>query len=161
MADKRPPAPTRGDTEYSSDPGPEPEPEQELNVRSRSQSRRRRRQKQQKAHQLSAQAGALTSVREEDGQPQARTGAQANAQSTMFDYIGGDETSMDGPVTHARAMRGEIPMRSGNQSLQTVQKAGEKGIGDEEGLKLKLELNIDVEIELKASLRGDLTLALL
>jgi hypothetical protein len=76
---------------------------------------------------------------------------------------------MDGPVTYARAMRGEIPMRGGdpNQALSTGQntspdaKAGGKDIMDEEGLKLRLELNLDIEIELKASIHGDLTLALL
>jgi hypothetical protein len=72
---------------------------------------------------------------------------------------------MDGPVTYARAMRGEIPMRPGNpnQSLRTNPdaKAGGKDIMEEEGLKLRLELNLDIEIELKASIHGDLTLALL
>ena len=32
----------------------------------------------------------------------------------MFERIGPDSTSMDGPVTHARAMRGEIPVRGSN-----------------------------------------------
>lgn len=76
---------------------------------------------------------------------------------------------MDGPVTYARAMRGEIPMRDGgsNQALGTAPpksvdaKAGGKSIMDEEGLKLRLELNLDIEIELKASIHGDITLALL
>ena len=76
---------------------------------------------------------------------------------------------MDGPVTYARAKRGEIPMRPGepNQGLTTAPdknvdaKAGGKNIMDEEGLKLRLELNLDIEIELKASIHGDLTLALL
>lgn len=75
---------------------------------------------------------------------------------------------MDGPVTYARAMRGEIPMRGGNPNQQQTTgpksadaKAGGKDIMDEEGLKLRLELNLDIEIELKASIHGDLTLALL
>ena len=76
---------------------------------------------------------------------------------------------MDGPVTYARAMRGEIPMRPGNpsQALGTAPdksadaKAGGKDIMSEDGLKLRLELNLDIEIELKASIHGDLTLALL
>ena len=84
-----------------------------------------------------------------------------------FEYIGPDSTNMDGPVTYARAMRGEIPMRQGNpnQALATGQspdaQAGGKSLMDEEGLKLKLELNLDIEIELKARIHGDLTLALL
>lgn len=84
-----------------------------------------------------------------------------------FEWIGPDSTSMNGPVTYARAQRGEIPMRRGNpnQSLATGPNPDQKGEGkslmDEEGLKLKLELNLDIEIELKARLHGDLTLALL
>ncbi|KKZ63578.1 hypothetical protein EMCG_02115 [[Emmonsia] crescens] len=77
-----------------------------------------------------------------------------------FERIGPPETSMDGPVTYARAQRGEIPMRDGNpnQKLKTAEKPQEE---EQDGLKLKLELNLDIEVELKASIRGDLTLALL
>ena len=75
---------------------------------------------------------------------------------------------MDGPVTFARAMRGEIPMRGsvpqemmeGGKAPWVDAKAGGKDIMDEDGLKLRLELNLDIEIELKASIHGDLTLAL-
>lgn len=91
------------------------------------------------------------------------------ARLLIFFRTGPDSTSMDGPVTYARAMRGEIPMRQGNpnQALGTAPqksvdaKAGGKDLMDEEGLKLRLELNLDIEIELKASIHGDLTLALL
>ena len=80
--------------------------------------------------------------------------------------IGGDETSMDGPVTYARAQRGEIPARTGNQNQNQGLKTAKDGGGESEmmkqdGLKLRLELNLDVELELKASIKGDLTLALL
>jgi len=53
-------------------------------------------------------------------------------------------------------------MRQGNpnQGLGAEEATG-KDIDDEEGLRLKLELNLDVEVELKASIHGDLTLALL
>lgn len=82
-----------------------------------------------------------------------------------FERIGPAETSMDGPVTYARAQRGEIPMRVGDQGQQLAtgkQGGGEKSeMMDKEGLKLRLELNLDIEIELKASIRGDVTLALL
>jgi len=81
----------------------------------------------------------------------------------MFERIGPDSTSMDGPVTHARAMRGEIPMRGAdpNQPYKLPTEAEKKGSLDEQdGLKLKLEANLDIEIELKASIRGDLTLSL-
>lgn len=85
-----------------------------------------------------------------------------------FERIGPPSESMDGPVTYARAMRGEIPMRGADpRTAQTGQntkpdaKAGGKDIMNEEGLKLRLELNLDIEIELKASIHGDLTLALL
>ena len=84
----------------------------------------------------------------------------------MFERIGPDSTSMDGPVTHARAMRGEIPVRGSdpNQPYYMPYKpmGGEKSsLDDTDGLKLKVEANLDVEIELKASIRGDLTLSLL
>ncbi|OJD17148.1 hypothetical protein AJ78_02742 [Emergomyces pasteurianus Ep9510] len=77
-----------------------------------------------------------------------------------FERIGPPETSMDGPVTYARAQRGEIPMRDGNpnQRLKTAEKPTDD---DQDGLRLKLELNLDIEVELKASIHGDLTLALL
>lgn len=72
---------------------------------------------------------------------------------------------MDGPVTYARAQRGEIPMRPGNpnQQLKTGPQGGkeESKMMEQDGLKLRLELNLDVEIELKATIKGDLTLALL
>ncbi|MCJ1468828.1 hypothetical protein MMC07_007458 [Pseudocyphellaria aurata] len=135
--------------------------------RSRSQSRRSRRRKQQ-SQQSSSQAEAKSKQSlpplEEESQA-AESQASAGAMQP-FEHIGPDETSMDGPVTLARAQRGEIPMRDGNPNQQL--KTGPKGGGGEEskmmeqdGLKLRLELNLDVEIELKASIHGDLTLALL
>ena len=81
-----------------------------------------------------------------------------------FERIGPDSTSMDGPVTMARAMRGEIPMRGTNarQPYYNVPPEKQKGkLDDTDGLKLSLEANLDIEIELKASIRGDLTLSLL
>ncbi|KAL9638283.1 MAG: hypothetical protein Q9164_001641 [Protoblastenia rupestris] len=109
----------------------------------------------------------------DDNEPQAQAGAMQ-----PFEYIGPDSTSMDGPVTYARAQRGEIPMRPGNpgQALATgnpegaqgqgqvqggEQKSGESEMMKQDGLKLRIELNLDLEIELKAKLRGDITLALL
>ncbi|KAL9603155.1 MAG: hypothetical protein Q9219_001358 [cf. Caloplaca sp. 3 TL-2023] len=133
--------------------------------RSRSQSRRSRRRKQQQGQQKQQQQQQqqqkqqLPSVEEQEGE------AQAGAMQP-FNHIGPDETSMDGPVTYARAQRGEIPKRPGNanQELKTGPKGGngeESKMMDQDGLKLRLELNLDVEIELKASIRGDITLALL
>jgi len=86
-----------------------------------------------------------------------------------FERIGPDSTSMDGPVTYARAMRGEIPNRSTNPNdpyyagyaNQDVQQKSGGGLDEQEGLKLKLEANLEIEVELKASIRGDLTLSLL
>ena len=126
--------------------------------RSRSQSRRARRRKQQSAKKISKQN--MPAVKEEDQDDEADKAMQP------FNYIGPDETSMDGPVTYARAQRGEIPMREGNPKQALATGKGDKQGGgskmmDQDGLKLKLELNLDVEIELKASIRGDLTLALL
>lgn len=67
---------------------------------------------------------------------------------------------MDGPVTYARAQRGEIPMRNGQMMPQPQAQAKPKDMMEQDGLKLRLELNIDIEIELKASIHGDLTLAI-
>ena len=89
-----------------------------------------------------------------------------------FDRIKKASESMNGPVTYARALRGEIPWRGGGQGpsqpLETAQSydaksggAAGKDMMDYDGLKLKLELNLDIEIEIKASIHGDLTLALL
>lgn len=80
-----------------------------------------------------------------------------------FERIGPDSTSMDGPVTMARALRGEIPMRGTHPGqAYYADPSKEKGKLDEtDGLKLTLEANLDIEIELKASIRGDLTLSLM
>ena len=80
-----------------------------------------------------------------------------------FERIGPDSTSMDGPVTKARALRGEIPMRGTdpNQPYRVDAKESKSALDEQDGLKLKLEANLEVEIELKASIRGDLTLSLL
>lgn len=93
--------------------------------------------------------------------------ADANGQlqeMQPFERIGPDSTSMDGPVTAARAERGEIPMRGSNPDQPYYKKPPEKqksALQDNDGLKLSLEANLDIEIELKASIRGDLTLSLL
>jgi len=83
-------------------------------------------------------------------------------QMQMFERIGPDSTSMDGPVTKARAMRGEIPMRGTdpNQPYKMEPQKNDSSLKDADGLKLTLEANLDIEIELKASIRGDLTLSL-
>jgi small subunit ribosomal protein S8e len=151
--------------------------ESDPGYRSRSQSRRSRRRKQQSQSQAQAQTqqkGKLPALPEEQQQQQQQqqqqdTSSSAQAQAGAmqpFEHIGPPETSMDGPVTYARAQRGEIPMRAGNpnQQLKTGPQGGggeESKMMDQDGLKLRLELNLDVEIELKASIRGDLTLALL
>lgn len=104
----------------------------------------------------------MPAVKEEDPSDAEEEDSKA---MQPFNYIGPDETSMDGPVTYARAQRGEIPKREGNSKQALATGKGDKGknssLMDQDGLKLKLELNLDVEIELKASIRGDLTLALL
>ena len=82
-----------------------------------------------------------------------------------FERIGPDSTSMDGPVTMARALRGEIPMRGthpGESYYHTPNPEKKNSALDEaDGLKLSVEANLDIEIELKASIRGDLTLSLM
>lgn len=125
--------------------------------RSRSQSRRNRRQRQKQQQPKENPMPAL----EENQQAEADSKAMQ-----PFEHIGPDSTSMNGPVTYARAQRGEIPMREGNpnQQLKTGPDGGgkeESSMMDQDGLKLRLELNLDIEIELKATIKGDLTLALL
>ena len=71
--------------------------------------------------QSSAQSGSQSAEAQSSAQEQASAQAQRSqapqqAQQEAgamqpFEYIGPDSTSMDGPVTYARAMRGEIPMR--------------------------------------------------
>lgn len=170
---KRPSASARSDTEYSS--AADSEPDAGYESRSRSQSRRRRRQNQRQrqstqsnanAGGASAQSKSLSTVQEEQ-QPDAGMSQRERDLMTMqpFEWIGKDETSMNGPVTYAKAMRGEIPPRPGNPNQQLATgpggSAASKSIDEQDGLKLKLELNIDIEVELKATIRGDLTLALL
>jgi len=87
-----------------------------------------------------------------------------------FERIKPPQDSMAGPVTYARMMRGEIPWRGPppRQPYDTTQgvdatMGGTDGKDpmDQDGLKLRIELNLDIEIELKASIHGDLTLALI
>lgn len=132
--------------------------------RSRSQSRRNRRQRQKQQQQQ--QPNPMPAV-QENQQAEAQATPEQMAMQTMqpFEYIGKDETSMNGPVTYAKAQRGEIPPRPGNpnQQLKTGPDGGSGGdkMMEQDGLKLRLELNLDVEVELKAKIYGDLTLALL
>ncbi|KIW53641.1 hypothetical protein, variant [Exophiala xenobiotica] len=159
--------------------------------RSRSQSRRRRRQnqRQRQGGQAKAQAGnasaqSMASIDEADEPQQQQQVAQRSQQqrqpqlknpdprditeSQPFEYIKPPSQSMDGPVTYARMLRGEIPWRGPppSQPLETAQDIDSKDSSgkdpmDQDGLKLRLELNLDIEIELKAHIHGDLTLALL
>ncbi|GAB7346113.1 hypothetical protein MBLNU457_4866t2 [Dothideomycetes sp. NU457] len=127
--------------------------------RSRSQSRRARRKRitQQQTDGKFMHTNKLEALEEADANGELKA-------MRPFERIGPDSTSMDGPVTLARAERGEIPIRGSNpgQPYYAVPPEREKGMLDEsDGLKLSLEANLDIEIELKASIRGDLTLALL
>ena len=85
-----------------------------------------------------------------------------------FERIKPPSQSMMGPVTYARMIRGEIPWRGPppSQPIETAQNIDSKDSSgkdpmDQDGLKLRIELNLDIEIELKASIHGDITLALL
>lgn len=125
---------------------------------SRSQSRRARRKRIQGAQQDGKymHTASLTALEEADANGEAK-------EMQPFERIGPDSTSMDGPVTKARADRGEIPVRgtNGRAPYYKTPPAKQKGkLEDTDGLKLSLEANLDVEIELKASIRGDLTLSL-
>lgn len=77
--------------------------------RSRSSSRRERRKRVQKAQEdgKHMNTAPLTALEEADANGEAHT-------MQPFERIGPDSTSMDGPVTFARAERGEIPTRGAN-----------------------------------------------
>lgn len=126
--------------------------------RSRSASRRARRKRIQEGIESGKymKTTSLEALEEADANGELQ-------QMGMFERIGPDSTSMDGPVTKARAMRGEIPMRGTdpNQPYRMPAEKYQSKLDETDGLKLKLEANLDIEIELKASLRGDLTLSLL
>src|ERR1700760_3581637 len=136
--------------------------DQDPGYRSRSQSRRRRRQNQRakgSAQAGNASAQSMASVDERPEQPQ-QLNNPATADTTEmqpFERIKPPSQSMDGPVTYARAMRGEIPMRGKppSQPLETTQgvdtQHNKHDMMEQDGLKLRLELNLDIEIELKAS----------
>ncbi|EME88209.1 uncharacterized protein MYCFIDRAFT_159430 [Pseudocercospora fijiensis CIRAD86] len=128
--------------------------------RSRSSSRRERRKRIQQMMDEGKymKTNSLEALEEADANGDL-------AQMRPFERIGPDSTSMDGPVTMARAMRGEIPVRGSNPNqpyYMTPQEdeSGGSQLKDTDGLKLTLEANLDIEIELKASIRGDLTLSL-
>jgi hypothetical protein len=130
----------------------------EQTARSRSSSRRARRQRVQDNMRdgKHMNTSSLEALEEADANGELH-------QMQMFERIGPDSTSMDGPVTHARAMRGEIPLRGSDPNQPMYATPPEKKPGaleDTDGLKLTLEANLEIEIELKASIRGDLTLSL-
>ena len=77
--------------------------------RSRSQSRRdrRKRVRQQMDDGKYMKTNSLEALEEADANGEMNS-------MRAFERIGPDSTSMDGPVTMARAMRGEIPMRGSN-----------------------------------------------
>lgn len=125
--------------------------------RSRSASRRARRQRIKEGIDSGKymKTSSLEALEEADANGEL-------SQMQMFERIGPDSTSMDGPVTKARALRGEIPMRGTdpNQPYRMEPEKKKSDLANQDGLKLTLEANLDVEIELKASIRGDLTLSL-
>jgi hypothetical protein len=173
----RPPPPHRSNSEMSAASADADVEDPGYQSRSRSQSRRRRRQNQRqrqaqgKAQAGNAQAESMASI-EEAEEPQQRKwlknpATQDTTEVQPFEYIKPPSQSMDGPVTYARMMRGEIPMRGKppSQPYETTQGVDAKTNApdpmDQDGLKLRIELNLDIEIELKAHIHGDLTLALL
>jgi hypothetical protein len=107
----------------------------------------------------------MTAVQEEDEGLHKRLNNPVTQDATEmqpFEHIKPPSQSMDGPVTYARAQRGAIPMRGGGQPENMPQKQDESSdILAQDGLKLRLELNLDIEVELKASIHGDLTLAIM
>jgi hypothetical protein len=127
--------------------------------RSRSSSRRDRRKRIKKGMTDGKymHTGSLEALEEADASMELMS-------QQPFERIGPDSTSMDGPVTHARAMRGEIPLRGSDprqpKYMPKTTMGGGGDLKDQDGLKLTLEANLEIEIELKASIRGDLTISL-
>lgn len=78
----------------------------EQSNRSRSQSRKDRRKRIQQGIRDGKymMTNSLEALEEADASGELQ-------KMGMFERIGPDSTSMDGPVTHARAQRGEIPLR--------------------------------------------------
>lgn len=163
MSESEDPQKVAGSAEESSasDAGPPPK------SRSRSASRRARRQKLQ-GQPSEGKQGNMPSV------PETEEESPAPGAMQPFEHIGPDSTSMDGPVTYARAQRGEIPLREGDPSqalatgqpkgadpgdtLQRQQEqilqqqqdgdgGGKSDLMDQDGLKLRIDLNLDLEIE--------------
>jgi hypothetical protein len=159
--------------------------------RRRRRQNQRQKQAQSKAQAGNAKAQSMAKVEEQPqeeedlAQPEERhpdwpyaprdqwlnnPATQDTTETQPFERIKPPGQGMMGPVTYARMMRGEIPWRGPppRQPYNTTQGvdakldgAGGKDPMDQDGLKLRIELNLDIEIELKASIHGDLTLALL
>ncbi|RYE96503.1 MAG: hypothetical protein EOO77_40840, partial [Oxalobacteraceae bacterium] len=102
--------------------------------RSRSSSRRDRRKRIEKA----MRDGKLMHTSSLEGIEEADASMELMSQRP-FERIGPDSTSMDGPVTHARAMRGEIPLRGSDPrqpkyiSEDKKEKFGGGAAGDTDG----------------------------
>ncbi|KJK64113.1 hypothetical protein P875_00138488 [Aspergillus parasiticus SU-1] len=90
--------------------------------------------------------------RQREQQGRRRPAHDPNA-TALEPYQKGTPTA--GPVGYRRGAGGELG-REDKKGIQT--KDEEK---EDTGLKLRLDLNLDIEVELKASIHGDLTLALL
>lgn len=90
--------------------------------RSRSQSRRDRRKRIRKGIEDGKymKTSSLEALEEADASGEL-------AQMQTFERIGPDSTSMDGPVTMARAQRGEIPLRGSDPNQPKYAPQPEKG----------------------------------
>lgn len=106
----------------------------EDSYRSRSSSRRERRKrvKQQLEDGRHMKTGSLAALEEADANGDME-------EMRPFERIGPDSTSMDGPVTLARALRGEIPMRGANPK----QPYWNDPNADKKGVSRPIESNID------------------
>ena len=91
--------------------------------RSRSASRRARRQRIKEG----IESGKYMKTASLEALEEADASGELN-QMQMFERIGPDSTSMEGPVTKARAMRGEIPLRGTdpNQPYRMPREAGKR-----------------------------------
>ena len=94
----------------------------EQSNRSRSQSRRDRRKRIRKGMEDGKymKTSSLEALEEADASGEMQ-------QMQTFERIGPDSTSMDGPVTMARAQRGEIPLRGSDPNQPKYAQQPEKG----------------------------------
>lgn len=118
---------------------------------------------QERAPQRQPKAAKPTKVRQRPRRQQQKPKIASEEEDVQ------DETKAMQPYEGNRSQQLSNKDASQAQGLRRIQGQGAqqggqaqgKGKEEDTGLKLRLDLNLDIEVDLKASIRGDLTLALL